>query len=284
MRVERAVDAAEFLARSSSLRAREPVLTNVMGTVAQMVVAGREFEQQWWWLVLDEAGLPVGCAMRTAPWNLVLGPMPSAAAEALATAVPDADPELPGVSGPAAVAAAFAAAIPGGRSLDVTMRDVVLVLDELVDPVGVPGAMRVAEPSELDLLIAWHEQFAVDAKVPFHDLEGSVRTRLAARSLLWWTVDDEPVSMAGHTQPVEVPGGAVGRIGPVFTPSEHRGRGYASALTAGVVRLLQPSCSVVMLFADAENPTSNGVYERIGFRRVDEIVEATLGQATLGHQ
>src|SRR5689334_20539190 len=136
-------DAAEFLARSASLRAQEPVLTNVIGTMAQMVVAGREFEQQWWWLVLDEGGSPVGCAMRTAQRNLVLGPMPPSAAEALATTVPDADPELPGVSGPAAVAAAFAAAVPGGRSLDVTMRNVVLVLDELVDPVGVPGAMRV---------------------------------------------------------------------------------------------------------------------------------------------
>jgi predicted GNAT family acetyltransferase len=31
-----------------------------------------------------------------------------------------------------------------------------------------------------------------------------------------------------------------------------------------------------MLFADAANPTSNGVYERLGFRPVAEVVEARL--------
>ena len=279
MHVEPQPDPATFLERSASVRAREPVLTNVIGTVARMAADGRTFEQAWWWLVLDDSGEPVACAMRTAPWNIVLSPMSPDAAAALAAAVAVVDPELPGVTGPASVATAFAAALPGSRQLEVTMRDVVHVLDELVEPVGVRGAMAVAQPDDLATLVAWHEQFALDADVPMHDVETSVRTRLATGSLLWWTHDGQPVSMAGHTQPVEVPGGAVGRIGPVYTPREHRGHGYASALTAAVVRLLQPRCSVVMLFADATNPTSNGVYERIGFRPVDEVVEARLAPA-----
>jgi len=202
--------------------------------------------------------------------------MPEAAAAALAAAVADADPLVPGVTGPDSLVRRFVAALPGGPRLEVTMRDVVRVLGTLVEPVGVPGEMVLARPEEMETLLSWHEQFARDAGLPMHDMEGSIRTRLDAGALLWWTVDGGHVSLAGHTQPVAVPGGSVGRIGPVFTPHEHRRHGYAAALTAAVVRRMQPRCSVVMLFADAENATSNGVYERLGFRAVAEIIEARL--------
>jgi predicted GNAT family acetyltransferase len=276
VRVERVEDAAEFLRRTAALRASEPVLTNVIGTIAQGVVDGRRYDQAWWWVVLADDGTPVGCASRTAPWHLLLGPMPQEAAAALAPAVVDADPDLPGVVAHADVAEAFAAAVPGGRRLEVTMREVVRVLDELRQPAHVPGEVVAATHDELPLLLRWHAQFAKDAGLPSHDVEQSVAARLSVGGLLWWTVDGTHVSMAGHTAPVQVPGGAVGRIGPVYTPAQYRGRGYAAALTAAVVRRLQPLCSVVMLFADADNATSNGLYERLGFRSQGELVEALL--------
>jgi len=275
VRVQLVADAAEFLRRSAALRAREPVLTNVIGTVVQGVADGRRYDQSWFWLVLDDDGEPVGCASRTTPWHLLLGPMPPAAAAALAGAVAEADPQVPGVVGLAEVAEAFADALPDKR-LDVTMREVVRVLDELVEPDAVPGDVEVAGVHELPTLMEWHEQFAVDAGLPLHDVEQSIAARLGVGAMLWWTVDGVRVSMAGHTTPVPVPGGAVGRIGPVYTPSEHRRHGYAAALTAAVVRRLRPSCSVVMLFADAANATSNGVYERLGFRATGELVEAAI--------
>jgi predicted GNAT family acetyltransferase len=275
VRVELVADAAEFLRRSADLRAREPVLTNVIGTVVQGVADGRRYEQAWFWLVLDDDGEPVGCASRTAPWHLLLGPMPPSAAAALAGAVAEVDPDVPGVVGLADVAQEFVDALPH-RRMDVTMREVVRVLDELVEPVEVPGDASVAGADELPTLVEWHEQFAVDAGLPLHDVEQSIAARVGVGAMLWWTVDGIRVSMAGHTTPVAVPGGAVGRIGPVYTPAEHRRHGYAAALTAAVVRRLQPSCSVVMLFADAANATSNGVYERLGFRATGELVEASI--------
>jgi predicted GNAT family acetyltransferase len=84
------------------------------------------------------------------------------------------------------------------------------------------------------------------------------------------------VSLAGHVAPVATPGGVVGRIGPVFTPERFRRRGYAAAVTAAVARRLQARCSVVMLFADAANPTSNGVYRRLGFHPAGEVVDVEL--------
>jgi predicted GNAT family acetyltransferase len=61
----------------------------------------------------------------------------------------------------------------------------------------------------------------------------------------------------------------VTRIGPVWTPPERRRRGYAAAATAELAGRLRARGEVV-LFADRANPTSTGVYRRIGFRPVAE--------------
>lgn len=48
-----------------------------------------------------------------------------------------------------------------------------------------------------------------------------------------------------------------------------RGHGYAGAATAEVSRAaLAAGATEVLLFADLANPTSNGLYQRIGYRPV----------------
>ena len=277
MDVERVAGAAEFLVRTEGLRAAEPVLTNVMGSVAQSVAAGREYAAEYWWLVRDHSGV-VGCAMRTAPWNLLVSPMSGDAARSLATAVGVNDPGLPGITGPRkvvdAVTEALARAGPvGARSARLAMTDVVYELGRFVPPAGVAGAPRLARHDELELMVAWHEQFALDAGVPSHDSRSSVESRLSERAIWCWELDGQLVAMAAHAPPVRTPGGVVGRIGPVYTPSQWRRRGFGAAITAAVVARLQPVCSTIMLFADAANPTSNGVYARLGFRATAEVVE-----------
>ena len=218
----------------------------------------------------------VGCAVRTAPHPLLLSPMSDEAAAALGRAVAAADPALPGLTGTRRTTRALLAAIPAAPTPRVNLGEVVHVLDRLVEPAGVPGAAVRADASELHDLVRWHEQFAADAGLPAHDLAASVQQRLRTGALLWWEVDGERVSMAGHAPPLPAPGGAVGRVGPVFTPARFRRRGYAAAVTAAVVRRLLPTCSVVMLYTDAANPTSNGVYARLGFRPVAELEELSL--------
>ena len=61
------------------------------------------------------------------------------------------------------------------------------------------------------------------------------------------------------------------RVGPVYTPPELRGRGYATALVAELSQtLLDGGRSFVFLYTDLANPTSNAIYERIGYVRVAE--------------
>jgi predicted GNAT family acetyltransferase len=148
-------------------------------------------------------------------------------------------------------------------------------LDRLAAP-DVPGKPRVATAADLGAVEPWHLGFAADVGHPVSSMDGTMRLRMRRRSLLLWTVDDEPVSMAGHT-PVA---GGVTRIGPVYTPPEHRRHGYGAAVTAAasVAAQAQPGAEQVTLFTDLRNPTSNKIYAEIGFRPVGDYLE--IGFAT----
>ena len=97
--------------------------------------------------------------------------------------------------------------------------------------------MRPADPADRALLLDWVEAFATEV---LHESvsgdagrhERSVDARLAGgdAGFALWEADGRPVSLVGFGGPT--PNGI--RIGPVYTPPEHRGHGYASALTAGV--------------------------------------------------
>lgn len=271
-------DVDRFLVATEEFRTTEPVLTNVIGTVAAGIAAGGVHDTCLLFALRDGDGRVVGCAARTSPWNLVVSPMPSGAASRLARHVAVVDPELPGITGPRGVVDTMVTAMQLDYSPRVTLIDVVRVLEEFIPPPKpAPGAPRLATEADRDMLIAWLLQFAQDAHLPLHDPKAAVDGRLRSRAFWFWEVDGQSVALAGHATPVSTPAGTVGRIGPVYTPAEHRGRGYGSAITSQVVEVLLPTCAVIMLYADATNPTSNAVYERLGFRAAAEVIEVDLG-------
>ena len=93
-----------------------------------------------------------------------------------------------------------------------------------------------------------------------------------AGAVLW--EDGAQVSFAAYGGPT--PNGI--RIGPVYTPPKLRGRGYATALVADLSqRLLDEGRRYCFLYTDLANPTSNAIYERIGYVRVGESNRIALG-------
>ena len=64
------------------------------------------------------------------------------------------------------------------------------------------------------------------------------------------------------------------RIGPVYTPPEHRRRGYATTLVADLSAwLLEQGHRACFLYTDLANPTSNRIYVEIGYERVCDAME-----------
>jgi predicted GNAT family acetyltransferase len=74
--------------------------------------------------------------------------------------------------------------------------------------------------------------------------------------------DGKPVSMASVTPPLA----RTVRVGLVYTPPEHRGRGYAASCVAAVSRAaLEADASQCVLYTQLSNPQSTegaGYYTR----------------------
>lgn len=268
-------DPREFATRAAGVLGRHATAYNVPATLLAERLAARTTGPDELWLLVLAGDEPVGAAMHTPPYNLFVGPVDGdidCAATVLLESV--ASRELPGVTGERVLAEAFAAAWQrgtGGRTRE-TMSELMYQIDAPPPLPPVTGLVRAASDADLALLDTWLDAFHAEAlpEQPWTGGEATVRRQLAGRTMLIW--DDargRPVGLAGLTRAAA----GVARIGPVYTPPEHRGRGYASVLTAAAVaRGFSAGASRVALYADAANATSNGVYRRLGFRPVGDAV------------
>jgi predicted GNAT family acetyltransferase len=282
MKVTRSGDAAAFLAETEPLlledEARHNLILGIAGTVRD---SPELYPLRSFWLV-RHGGEVVAAALRTPPYNLVLARARSRQAlAALAEAV--AGEELPGVVGAEPEAEEFAEfwSRHTGALKRTNMRQGIYALEHLEPLRPVPGSARVAKVGDRELALRWWIAFGDEVLHeggPGRDrAEVSVDHRLSSSSagILLWEDVGGPVSLAGWGGPT--PNGI--RIGPVYTPPELRGRGYATALTAELSqrlldgRLFDGRRRFCFLYTDLANPTSNAIYERIGYRRVAESAE-----------
>jgi ribosomal protein S18 acetylase RimI-like enzyme len=219
----------------------------------------------------------IGAAVQGSDGCLLVSGLPGElAAEAAAVLAPTG---LPSVRGARPAAEAFAGAwcdVTAGQAVP-TIEDVLYRLGELVPPTGVPGSRRLARDVDDELIVDWLDGFFVEAfgQAPDRAARVGLLSEIvdAGGRFVLWTVDGVPVSMAR----VHAPAVGTSRIGPVFTPPEHRGHGYAAAVTSAAVdHAKQRGARDVVLFADVANRVSNGVYRRIGFVPVAEHVHFEL--------
>ena len=154
---------------------------------------------------------------------------------------------------------------------------------ERVQPVRPRRAARApATADDEALLLDWMHEFGdevLEEGDPGRDEADADRRapprRATTRASCSGRTSGEPVSVAGWGGPT--PNGI--RIGPVYTPPELRGRGYATALVAELSQtLLDGGRRFCFLYTDLANPTSNAIYERIGYVRVCE--SAMVGRST----
>jgi predicted GNAT family acetyltransferase len=278
MEVLRPPDARSFLELTGPLLERDEARNQLpLGIAATVADAPQAYDVVRTWVVRD-GERPVAAAIRTDTYNLVLGdPTSEEALRALAAAVVRDDPDVPGAIGNLPFGATAARTLAAGtrRTAELVLSQGVFALTDVADVPKAPGGSRLAGERDRDLLLVWMTAFAREA---LPDAEGHERAerglevRLASddAGFWFWEVDGEPVSMSSYGG--RTPNGI--RIGMVYTPPEHRRRGYATALVAEQSRwLLEHGYRLCFLYTDLSNPTSNAIYERIGYRRVCESVE-----------
>jgi predicted GNAT family acetyltransferase len=268
-------DPAAFLVAAMPLladdEARHNLILGVAGTIRDQPSL---YPEHRLWLVQDRRET-VAAALRTPPQNLVLArPRRRGALDVLADALEE---DLPGAVGAVPEVEEFASAWSRrtAAAWRIRVRQGIYALERVVAVSGVPGGMRAATLEDRPLLLEWWRAFAVEAlheRSPDEErLERSLDHRLTSdgSGLRLW-VHGDPVSLAGFGG--RTPNGI--RVGPVYTPPERRGRGYASALVAELsATLLAARYRFCFLYTDLANPTSNRIYERIGYERVCESAE-----------
>ncbi|HYJ67242.1 MAG TPA: GNAT family N-acetyltransferase [Nocardioidaceae bacterium] len=261
-------DAAEFLKHARDYLRSRPVEHSVMLTNAERRFADAEGDDLWCWLSTAD-GEVAATAMHTPPFGLYLSVGPDDAVRTVAGELHERGRELPSVGGPLRQAETFAEAWAGlvGVTGRVRARQGIYAADAVTPPTGVPGRIRRAESTDLPLLRTWHAGFFTDTGHPVE--ADDTAERVADGRLYVWDVDGTVVSMAGITAPAA----GVARVVLVYTPRELRGHGYASACVAALTaRQLAEPGRTCMLYTDLANPTSNGIYQAIGYRRIGDAV------------
>ncbi|MET8907959.1 GNAT family N-acetyltransferase [Micromonospora sp. NPDC004551] len=286
-------DAGEFLAEAGDHLAANAVIGTVVATVAQRQVARRADgvtppEDDWWLVVRDASGAVVGAGMRTAPFAPrppFLLPMPDEAAVSLARIWHERGEEVRAVNGALPAVRRCAAEVTrlGGGRVEVAQHTRLHELDDLAEPARAPGALVTATGDDVDLVAEWFGAFMADADeqagrprgVSAHETPDRAELLRRIRDGRVWFWTDE-TGRRVHLTAANPPSFGVARIGPVYTPPEQRGRGWASNAVAEVSRRLRAEGARVCLFTDQANPTSNRIYANLGYRPVVDMANLVI--------
>jgi predicted GNAT family acetyltransferase len=257
---------------------RDPIRNNVLCTSVEAACA--EERPDWRWVRVLADGELVGVAMRTPPRGPLLSDLPEPAARALAAHFAGTDAVVPSVGGPEAATTAFADHYAGLTGAEPRRGSAMRLfrLDRVAAPAGVPGHSRPATLADRGRILAWLDAFfaetlPAEVRDERGEREAALDRRFAQGHLMWfWEVAGIPVSFAWRS-PLAArtrwPRTSVVRVSAVYTPPEQRGHGYASANVAAVSqRGLDAGARACMLYTDAANPTSNKIYQQIGYRLV----------------
>jgi GNAT superfamily N-acetyltransferase len=280
----------EFLAEAGEFLRAEPARNSVVLTVAENLRVkamatspasaapsgtspGDDRTLLGWWRPSADPDLVGGAFLHTPQFPIFLTAMSRQAAAGLAAELAASGRPVLGVNAEQESAAAYTAAwqqrTRGDARLHRRMR--LFRLADLLPPDRWPeGSARLAAERDRGLLIAWFDAFAREVD----DLAGqdhalAVDERLSYGGVTVWQAGGAPVAIAGVSRSVA---GMV-RVGPVYTPPELRGRGYGGAATAAVSQAARDvGAQEVVLYTDLANPTSNDLYQRLGYRPVEDRV------------
>lgn len=149
-------------------------------------------------------------------------------------------------------------------------------LDRVLAPAWPAGGALPAADADAALVAGWMEAFTEEAIGARHgeDWNARARERIGLGDVVLWKVGGEAVAMAARAR--ILPHGAV--VSLVYTPPGQRGRGYASAVVAALSqRLLDTGFDYCALYTDLGNPTSNSIYQKLGYRPVADAAEHRFG-------
>ncbi len=218
----------------------------------------------------------VGVAIMTPPRRIILSRIDTdvlAATTHLVDHLRGLNTRTPGVVGPSVEAQAFSDCWfeeAFGISARVAMQMRVFEAREVADMSVSPGQLRLACMDDHLLMAEWTANFSEEIKEPV-DLESAkshAERSIRGQELYIWD-DGAPVCIAKEARPTR--NGTT--INTVYTPPEHRNKGYATSCVWSLTqKMLTDRYSFCSLYTDLANPTSNNIYTKIGYAPVGDAL------------
>lgn len=274
-------DAGRFLARVQPfLLKREAEHCLILG-----LLHGLRDGEQWGtapplMASVEDRGEVAAVVLMTPPHNLIVSwTGDDSTIDAIARELHVKGVAIPGVNSSAEIAGKFVAQWSQRSGCTVRQEWVQRIhqLSQVTNESRAAGRLREPEESDRALLTKWRAAFAIEAdrtdpeqaeKAAAQPLQGSTH-------LVLWDVQGIVVSMAGFTG--RTPNGI--RIAWVYTPPENRGKGFAGACVAALSqKLLDDGRKFCFLYTDLANPTSNHIYQTIGYEPVADATVYSFSQ------
>ena len=244
----------------------EEALNNgLIGTIDLLVAKSKVYSPPYWLATIEDDGDVVAVAVHTKPDGLVVTDLPVEVAHSLVREIDDAIGPPHRIMAPKHLGEILASSWVKAR--DVTT-DLQMVWNAYVlrGPTArtkkVEGSLRLASEKDKDLARTWGKLYGKEKPAPVDVSEFMLR-KLRRQELYVW--DNQGVTtlltLSGFTDTGV-------RISAVYTPHEHRGKGYASAAVAAAAAMLfENGRSFVTLVAIEDDPAER-IYQKLGFERI----------------
>lgn len=277
--LERFDDVRRFSEASIAFLSAREAENNLLLGITSDLLTGLSFGSHApYFAVARRNGDVTAVALRTPPFNVTLSATEDlAAVDLIAEDMIAVYPALPGVLAPLDAVNRFvkkweAMTSQRGR---VRANERIHKCNSVTRARSPRGGMRSFREADRQTALQWTKLFIAESRLPHPggeaELQAAIDRRLNARDggFFFWDVDGELVSMAGTGG--RTPNGV--RVGPVYTPPSHRGKGYATALVADVTSMmLDRGLDFCFLFTDLANPISNSIYAQIGYVPVTDCI------------
>jgi predicted GNAT family acetyltransferase len=273
--VERFAAVAGFAQAATEFLSRNEAENNLLLGITSELLRGSSFgAEPPYFAVARRDGEVSAVALRTPPFGVGLAASSDFdGIDLLAEDVRRVFPTIPGAIGPVKAAERFVAKWETltAQRRKVRANERIYRCATVTRARSPRGSMRRFKETDRQLALQWTKLFWTESKLPRAGNDADAMVMIDRRitdpdgGMFFWETESEVVSMAaagGRT-----PNGI--RIGPVYTPPNFRGKGYATALVADLTSLmLERGRSFCFLFTDLANPTSNSIYAQIGYQPV----------------
>ena len=251
------------------------ILGNIVTGNAGPDKTGWRDPANWFMAVVQDAGIRL-IALMTPPYNVTLYATDNRTDEetlaCLVHGIEDSGVSIPGVTSEKTLAERFAETCAGIKGIRYSV-DKSLCLYELtkVNPeITVNGSLRLTRESDMAFLPYWLEGFNSDClgESPLVKQDAAYyQHEIDAKKVYILEDRGVPVSIAKITRELQ----SLCGIGFVYTPPYFRRKGYATSCVAALSRLcLERGFTKCVLYTDLANPTSNSIYQKIGYVPVND--------------